>query len=191
MIPRLTTRDAFLESILHDRHVVLGVTLQPFCLDHWCILDALDSPLLYGGAISIHDLQLAVKACASKSVIEFYDWSRRPGIKWSLWAGFTSSLPVAGNLKNFNNYVEDYVPEFPRWSGESEGSDLKCPPLFLCAARMVARGHDSALVRRMPIGELIAWNLACDEATGAPSESLMSDEDHAAVLEIEKEAAHG
>ena len=184
----LTVAEAFSESVLHDRHLVLGRELHPFCLDHWVLLDALKSPLLTGGKIEITDLQLAVQVCSTSSVQEFYDATLRPAFGWKLWHKITRLFPVPRTLAAFNNYIDDYLPKIPRWQFDF-GDETKCPALFVAAARWIEAGQDPVRVRRMALGELIAWNLALDEAKGDPLKSVKSAAEIAAEREIESEEA--
>jgi hypothetical protein len=185
---QLTVAEAFSESVIHDRHVVLGRDLQPFCLDHWEILNALKSPLLYGGKISILDMQLAALACSTGNSMEFYDATLRPhfGMRW--WFRITALMPHEPALAAFNAYVDDYIPKFPHWRYD-DGDESKCPGMFLTAARLVEAGHDPAKVRRMGIGEMNAWAMALLEAKGDPLKSVKSQAEVEAQREIAAEEA--
>lgn len=182
----LTTREAFLESVLHDEHSIMGRNMLPFCLEMWCILDALKSPLIVGGKASIADLQMAVIACSTESMKDFYRLTRNPSLRQQIWFYVTRGNLVSTILKQFNAYIEDYVPLFPSWENTEGGytPEFKCPEIFLCAARLMDRGHSKREVHReMALGEIMAWKLAMDEAKGDPLDHIRSDETTAKLKE--------
>jgi hypothetical protein len=171
----LTLSEAFTEALIHDRHVILGRDMQPFCIDHVLILEALKSPLIFGGPITIEDMQLAVQACSTDSTFEFYDVSLRPDDRWRLWKKITRMMPIP--LAEWNRYVDDYDPKFLFRRNMDEDQATKCPGMMVTAARLVACGHDPAKVRRMGIGEMTAWSLAIVEKDGDPLKSVLDDQD--------------
>jgi hypothetical protein len=188
-LQRLTVDEAFAESILHDRHLILGREMKPLCIDHLFILNALKSPLVLGGPIEIQDLQLAVKACSTSTTAEFYDAARRPDFYWRLWTRVTRAFPVPTVLRAFNSYVEDYIPRIPRFNSGYDDDEVKCPPVFINAGRLVKAGIKPAEVRRMGIGEITAWVLAIAEGDGDPLKSIPSRAYMEAVAEIAAEEA--
>ena len=184
MSASLTTEDAFLESCLHDDYVILGRKMQVFCLEMWCILKALKSPLLIGGTITIKDMQLAVLACSTSSMSEFYQIIRKPTFLQRCWWIITKGMPVAPVLKQFNTYIEDYVPNFPRIENTDGGfaAEFKCPDIFLCAAKLFAAGHsDREISRELALGKLLSWKMAIEESQGNPLDYVPSERDLEAI----------
>ena len=173
---RLNTSDAFLESFLHEEYTILGYKLHPFCLDDWIILDALRSPLIYGGPVSMMDIHLAVTACSVGSVSEFYKVTRKPSLWRRVFTRLISKVKVTPVLAQFNRYMEDHLPIFPLLKPPG-ASSTKCPGVFVCAARLVRAGEGRANVRRMPLGEVLAWSMAIGESEGNPSSTLLTDMD--------------
>jgi hypothetical protein len=174
MAPKLSTREAFLQSFIHQEYVVFGRVLLPFCLRHWLLLMALKSPLIFGGKVRLEDMRLAVVVCTTKSNREFFKAAKFSSIYWRIWKRFTKNLSVTEALTHFNRYVEDYLPDFPFW--ETSGSDVeeRVPGFFISAARLLSSANPDYILN-MPLGELLAWNLAKNEADGFPNENLMSD----------------
>jgi len=185
---QLTTSEAFTESVIHDRHVILGREMQPFCLDHWELLNAFKSPLIRGGPILTVDLQRAVIACSTGSSQEFYNVILRPNFIQKCGLYCTRGLPVDPLLKAFNDYVDDYAPKFPYWRYTDDDSS-KCPPLYVTAAKLIGAGHNSNQVRRMGLGEMTAWALAIYESEGNPLKSLKNNIEVEIQREIEAEEA--
>lgn len=179
MPAQLTTREAFLESVLHDEHIILGRKMLPFCFEMWCILDALDSPLLTSEPNTIEAMQVATIACSTPSLSDFYRLTRNPSLRQSWWKAQTSINYPDVVMSQFNRYVEDYVPLFPRWDNVDGGytRSHKSPEIFLIAAQLIDRGHSKHEVYRgFTVGEMIAWKLAMDESKGDPLDSIMGDE---------------
>lgn len=187
MSATLTTREAFLESILHDDHIILGRLMLPFCLEMWCILEALESPLITGAPITMPDLQLAVIACSTSSTRDFYRLTRRPSFWQRLWKAHTAISSPGEVLRQFNAYIDDYVPQFPRWETEMDG-ECKCPPIFICAAKLLASGQsDYAVSREIPLGKILSWGLAIDEGKGNPLDGIQSELEAEALKELERQ----
>ncbi|MEI9998778.1 MAG: hypothetical protein WDO13_06205 [Verrucomicrobiota bacterium] len=176
MPAELTCREACTEALLNDEHIVCGLRLRPFCLEMWLILTGAESPLVGGGAITIADLQFAALVCATANVEEFYATSRRPNWRWRLWKFiWRTQGQVSDELAKFNRYVDDYCPNFPRWNFD-QVEPAKCPDVMLCAAKLVAAGQPLHEVKReIPLGEILAWGLAMDEAAGKPLDAIQSD----------------
>jgi hypothetical protein len=163
----LTLTEAFREAFLHDRHLIMGREMLPFCIDHIMSLAALGSPLIEGGVVKIEDAQLAVKICSTASNQDYLDAALRPSKYWKKWAGVTRSYPIATFIGLWNDYVEDYAPKIEQFRYEDQDAP-KCPGYILTAAKLVERGHDPAKVKRMGIGEVTAWALAIMENNPTP-----------------------
>lgn len=190
MAAKLTTREAFLESVLHGEHIIMGRTMLPFCLEMWCILEALESPLIAGGKIEIEDLQLAIIACSTPSTTEFYRLTRRPSFAQKCWKLITCGQNTLHVLYQFNQYIEDYLPQFPLWdSSDGFGHEFKCPELFIIAAKLFRAGHsDQDISRNVPLGKLLSWRLAIEEGKGDPLDIIQSDREMEALAQLEKQA---
>ena len=194
----LTLTEAFREAFIHDRHVIMGREMQPFCIDHIMLLEALDSPLIMGGTVKIEDVQLAVKVCSTGSNAEFFEASLRPSFYWRLWGRVFSRVPVKGLIERWDAYLADYAPKIEQFRYEDQEA-CKCPGYVLTAAKLVERGHAPATVRRMGIGELTAWVLAIMENNPTPHNpnplrSIKDDWDvetarEKAALELEAQSA--
>lgn len=197
-MPRLKLSAAFAEAVLHDEHVVLGRRLDPFCLEHWIALDQLKSPLIHGGPVTITDLRLAVTVCSTRNNADFKRFWVAPRWHEKLWQKLTAKSPAGPLLAEWNRYVDDHYPQFPRQEDLSAEppAPSKCPSLILACARLVRLGQDEAKVRRMALGLVIAWCIALTESEGIDDTLLLSDRDIDDLAEIEaerqaKEAGHG
>lgn len=180
-VPTHTAREAFQACYLRPRkHRLLGRTLDPLCLDHLDILEAMRSPLLLGGEVRIEDIQLAVLACSLPSNEAFFAAALNPPLRWRLWYRLTARLAVEANVPLFRAFMDGSMPPFPFWDAPGGDTETRCPPFHVLASRFIG-GMDPARIRRLPIGELVAWSLARNEADGRPPDSLMSDIELAAV----------
>lgn len=164
----LTLTEAIHESFLHDRHIILGREMQPFCMDHIMCLERLNSPLIEGGPVTISDAQLAVKICSTATTSEYLDSALRPSKYWKRFNVVTRSYPIPTFIKLWNDYIEDFAPKVEQFRYEDQDPP-KCPSYVLAAARLVERGHDPARVRRMGIGEVTSWALAIIENNPTPT----------------------
>jgi hypothetical protein len=174
MAPKLSTREAFLQSFIHQEYAVFGRELLPFCLRHWLLLVALKSPLILGGTIELEDMRLAVMVCSTRTNREFFAASRFKSLYWKIWKRFTRQLSVTSALRHFNGYIDDYLPDFPFWKNEADKSEERVPGFFISAARLLSSCTPD-LILNMPLGEMLAWNLAKNEADGYPNENLMTE----------------
>lgn len=106
-------KERFFEAFAHTRHRVMGRRLRKFTIYHRFWLEAMRSPLVMGGEVSMVDLELASRVCASgygdvEGVIE-----RGVGGWWSL-AGWWFALrcffldPVR-EAAGWRGYLEDHV----------------------------------------------------------------------------------
>jgi hypothetical protein len=163
----LTLSEAFREAFIHDRHVIMGRKMQPFCIDHLMSLEALNSPLIMGGQVKIEDAQAAIKLCSTASDQDYFDASLRPDKYWKKWSNVTRSYPLAVFVASWDDYIEDFSPKFEQFRYEDQDAP-KCPGYILTAAKLVERGHDPAKVRRMGLGEVTAWALAIMENNPTP-----------------------
>ncbi len=179
-IPKLTARETFLEAFVHGEHFLLGRRLRPFCLRHWLLLEAMESPLLRGGPVEIADLQLAALVCSTRNDAAL----RSRSLRERLWRRVTRLSSVAPWLPKWERYLADYLPLFPMLESPDNG-ETKTPPFLLCAARLLGSFTRDELMN-MPLGELLAWGMAKSEAKGHPLDRLMSDFD----IEGLKIAAH-
>ncbi len=170
-IPKLTAREAFLEAFLHGEHVLLGRRLRPFCLRHWLLLDAMESPLLRGGPVEIGDLQLAALVCSTGND----EALRSNTLRERLWRRLTRLSSVAPWLPKWEDYLADYLPLFPLLDAPDR-SVTKTPPFLVCAARLLGSFSREEILS-MPLGELLAWGMAKSEAEGHSLDRLMSDFD--------------
>lgn len=171
----LTLTEAFNESFIHDRHYILGLELDPFCIDHLMLLEALESPLIFGGRVEVQDIYAAVQICSTASPEDFFDVTLRPSFGWKLWAAWWRGMDVRNARDRFEKYMADYAPTFSQRPGD--GDPAKCPGIMLTAARLVKSGIDPKKVRRMAIGEMTAWAIAILEADGDPLKNLRDDQD--------------
>jgi hypothetical protein len=136
---------------------------------------ALQSPLLLGGKVTITDLRLAVLVCSTSSNKEFFKASTFKSLYWRVWKKFTAYFPVTESLHTFNVYIDDYIPDFPFWSTDTSESE-KVPGFFISAARLLVSCSPDEIMN-MPLGEVLAWNLAKNETEPVlePNKNLMTD----------------
>lgn len=60
----MNNRERFCEAFAHVGHRILGRWLEPFSLRHRFWLEALESPLVTGGPVTLVDLEMASRVCA-------------------------------------------------------------------------------------------------------------------------------
>lgn len=60
----MSNKERFFEAFAHTRHRVMGRKLEKFTLYHRFWLEAMRSPLVMGGPVSMVDLELASRVCA-------------------------------------------------------------------------------------------------------------------------------
>jgi hypothetical protein len=60
----MTNKERFFEAFAHTGHRVMARRLEPFSLRHRFWLEALESPLVTGGAATLIDLEMAARVCA-------------------------------------------------------------------------------------------------------------------------------
>jgi len=176
MAPKLSTTDATCEAFFNQQHFIYGRELLPFCLRHWILLTALKSPLIIGGKVELHDMRLAVITCSTKTDSEFMEACSFASEEWAVWKRVTGLMNTDKAFTAFNRYVEDYLPQFPFWKNLEESSDSKLDGFLVTAARLL----DSCTpdyVENMPLGKMLVWAMAKNEAEGFPNKNLMSDFD--------------
>jgi hypothetical protein len=174
MAPKLSATEATCEAFFNQTHIIFGRELLPFCLRHWILLTALKSPLIFGGPVELHDMRLAVIACSTKSDSEFMEACNFASDEWAMWKQVTSLMPPKVGLAAFNRYVEDYLPQFPFWKNDKASDDSKLDGFLVTAASLL----DSCTpdyIENMPLGKMLVWAMAKNEAAGYPNKNLMSD----------------
>lgn len=60
----MTNRERFFEAFAHTRHRAMGRALEVFSLRHRFWLEAFESPLVRGGALTLVDVEMAAAVCA-------------------------------------------------------------------------------------------------------------------------------
>jgi len=182
MPPKLTTREAFLQSFIHSKYYLFGRELKPFCLRHLLLLVAADSPLIHGGDVQLEDLRVAVLICSTGSNDEFFDAGRFKSLYWRIWKHFTKYADVRRTLATFNQYIYDFKPAFPFWESIETSPEERVPGCFVDAAKLLGCCSPTEIMN-MPLGELRAWVLALNEAQGTPNENLMTEVQFQAVMQ--------
>ena len=184
MAPKLTTFQAYLESFIHDEHVIYGRSMLPFCLRHYTLLSGLKSPLLTGRIVTRSDLQTAVLICSTRTNEEFFNFAKAKKLSEKYWFFKTGGSHVGAGMKSFNYYIEDFLPIFPFWKNDKSAQE-RVPWLFVCAARVIdCEGVEKTM--NMGIGQMIAWGMARMESEGKRIEGLMTEEEVQALKEIEE-----
>lgn len=165
----LLLSEAVNQSLIQDRTEILWRELQPFCVDHILLLESLESPLWLGGNITIKDVQTAVLACSTGSMIEFFDATLRPAYGLRLWKKITRIYhdDLRKIERDWKNYVSSYAPKFERMHAK-DSEPSKMPGYILTAARLVQHGVAPATARRMGLGEMTVWALAILENNPTP-----------------------
>jgi hypothetical protein len=144
---------AYIDNGKHYR--LLGRRLRPFSLWHVLLLQALDSPFIKGGSISLFDLKTAIGICSLR-----YRNSKikRPWFPFKVGVG-----ALRQEVARFVEYVEDYLskPEYTviPWDTKHTGPapvPVTPPPHIIATAFNVAHGA------RITIGE--AWDLPIGES---------------------------
>ena len=168
----MTNADRFNEAFAHMEHRVMGARLAPFTLRHRFWLEALGSPLMTGGAVSLLDLALAARVCAIPSAALDRTLPRllQRGPRWwerlaHLWR--TWRRRVDAEYRDFQFYLIDHgcPPETMSCDGEvrAPGAEAQEGPLpgtlGLVTGLMRGTGWPPATVWALPPGEA-EWYLA-------------------------------
>ena len=121
----MKNRDRFNEAFGHVEHEVMGRRLVKFSLRHRFWLEALECPLVMGGASRMMDLEMASRVCA----MPYADLeSKLPrvigrgpsllgklGYLWKIWR-----RGADGEYKKFQDYLLDHGCPPATWGGEEE-----------------------------------------------------------------------
>jgi len=106
-------KERFFEAFAHTNHRVMGRRLRKFTLYHRFWLEAMESPLVMGGSISILDLELASRVCACKyGTVERAIEGGAGG--WRSWKGWWFALRSVfvnheREANNWEEYLKDHV----------------------------------------------------------------------------------
>ena len=159
--------DRFGEAFGHMEHRVMGRALVVFTLRHRFWLEALGSPLVTGGPVSLLDLELAARLCA----IPYGDldrrwprvlergprWWEKLGYLWRVWR-----RRAGKEYLDFQGYLMDHgCPPATFDEGcEGEGDESALPGVLgLVTGLMRGTGWEPATVWGLPPGEA-EWYLA-------------------------------
>lgn len=125
----MTNKDRFFEAFAHVSHRVMRRRLEPFSLRHRFWLEAMESPLVTGGAATLVDLEMAARVCAipfarlNHEVPEMIGrgpgWWAQLGFLWRLWR-----LRTPVEYAAFSDYFLDHG----------------CPPATHNAAMVASNG---------------------------------------------------
>ena len=109
----MTNEERFFEAFGHGEHEVMGKRLRKFTLKHRFWLEALESPLVGGGEVSLMDLELAARVCAipypaldgrlPRMLTRGMRWWQVPGWMWRAMRRSTAS-----ELRAFHGYLLDH-----------------------------------------------------------------------------------
>jgi hypothetical protein len=162
----MRNKDRFYEAFVHVRHRVMGYRLKDFKLYHRLWLEAMESPLVLGGEVSVVDLELAALICSSERDEIPMMVERGSSGCWS-WRGWWFALrsifldPGKEAVK-FHGYLEDHVCGPDTHAGGDPGGVgfVEFPPTMdqVCAV-IRATGWEPALVWDMGPGE-VEWYMA-------------------------------
>ena len=149
--------ERFLEAWVNRSHVVCGVRLRPYCLNHALLLAVLENPLGMsdvpeGFGLTWEHLWLAVTVCASDYEEEF----KVPSPFWCTFKNRLFGHVFKTELAKFRAYQNDYLTSPNIFCSEGEGKPLTAPAI-LARAVALQRGISMSEYRvwTMPIGKAL------------------------------------
>lgn len=144
----MTNNERFCEAFAHISHRVMGRRLRPFSLRHRFWLEALESPLVTGGAATLVDLEMASRVCSlpfeklDHAVPEMAGrgpgWCSKLRFLWRMWRG-----NVADEYQAFQDYFIDHgSPPATHASGprNAQGKRYESMPGIIGLVTALARG---------------------------------------------------
>lgn len=145
----MTNKERFFEAFAHVSHSVMGRRLERFSLRHRFWLEAMESPLVTGGAVSLVDLEMAARVCAipfsrlDDAVPELLGrgpgWRAQLGFLWKLWR-----LRAGAEYVKFQDYFLDHgCPPATHGMGAAvspDGKSYETMPGILGLVTAVVRG---------------------------------------------------
>lgn len=200
----MTNEERFFEAFGHGEHVVMGRRLRKFTLRHRFWLEALGSPLMTGGEVSLMDLEMAARVCAipcpaldarlPRMLARGMRWWQVPGWMWRAMRRHT-----ARELRAFHGYLLDYgcAPETMEETIEKVVGDGKAasssplPDLMALLAGVVRNVYwDPEVVWGLSPGEAEWWLAGVLTHKGVDC-GLVSAADEAMVEYLKKRQAEG
>ena len=179
----------------YSPHRILGVKLRRFSLWHVLLLRTIESPMLFGGAVTFFSLRTAIGICGLKfgdSVV------RRPMLvpallmlKAIIQAVFTRKKDknarnpyqraLAGVAEKFSKYCDDYTQEpiysvVPRKGVVSEARGRAPEELEISCEVIAWSGWDEDAVWNMPIGRLRWYVMMARRLAGVDIDPLSEEE---------------
>ena len=145
--------ELYLDSCIHDDHVVCGKLLNPFTLKHYIRLELIESPIVKPTReLQWQDLEQAVAICSHKGSNEPLDaikfkrfglFKRMAYKVWHLWNYYRRD--ISKEYASFMEYVSDYcvLPEMARNDQEWQLSELEQEMVNQGAAPAVPRIEDN------------------------------------------------
>jgi len=155
-----------------EDHVLMKRQLRPFCLDYQFWLEAVDSPLLTGGEISLMDLEVASRICTSDYGQGKYvniniekDLQRQPWRKLK-WALSVIRTDVDAEMEAFHTYIQDYSssPETIYDKQQKDGKVYHSFPPAMSVASILMEGNfeggNREAIWTCPLGEAYWYSTA-------------------------------
>lgn len=177
------------ETVLHGRHVVLGVRLRALTFFHLFVLAAAGSPLVCGGPVAFSDLVYAVEICR-RDRAGILRWVRRGGgwrLRWrAWWAVRIYWRHSEAELAAFHAYLADHHAPPVFWDAKP-GALCKAPWPLPQIARLMHHGHMSLDEAWEMNPGFAAWLIPALQEAAGHSTNMMSEAEKAAL----KEAGHG
>lgn len=158
------------------KHRILGATLRPFCLWHLYLLQAIDSPFVRKGDVTLFDLKTAVGICR----LRFRDSKiRRPFFYFQL-RHHSLRRDVDRMLLYIGDYLQrpDYSVHIKESPDATPAGSRGAPPESLQVAWDILgwSSFDEAYVWEMPIGAAYAHQAGALRARGADLDFMTDKE---------------
>ena len=144
----MNNRDRFFEAFAHVEHGVMGRRLEEFSLRHRFWLEAMESPLVTGGAATLVDLEMAARVCAvpfealnrelPRMLVRGPGWRAKLGFLWKMLR-----MDAAVEYGKFQEYFLDHgcPPATHNTSAKTaDGKSYDSMPGLLGLVTAVARG---------------------------------------------------
>jgi hypothetical protein len=152
---------------------MLGRIVYPFCLKHRVRLEAMRSPLVAGGDISVMDYYAAVLICAEEPI-------KSPGLidHWRLNELSENPIRFDRELLRFSEYVMvQHWPKFWENSRKSGNAGQGIPWPLSVAASLIASGIPEQRAWEMPECQAIWLNVALAARKGVEVNVLSTEEE--------------
>lgn len=176
----------FQQAVLAEPPILLKRQLLPFSIGHYFLLDALNSPFIESGQVTLADCLLLIGVCSRNfmDAVAFVQSLSDPTTKqlFASWGTDCGVVNVAELAKTIELYLKHFgsAPDF--WE-EDDSKPARLPLCLVLTTALMGKlhfNHDAAW--NFPLGQAIWYAVATAEDAG---ERVVTD-DEASLLEKAK-----